>query len=85
MNFDGTGSDVGGDAGDTLSYAWDLDDDGRVRRLHERRPRPWIFGDNGAFTVKLRVTNTAGYSDEAERGRDRHERRPDGDDRRRGR
>jgi PKD repeat protein len=62
--LDGTASTVGGDAGDTLSFAWDLDNDGQFDDSTSATPS-WTFGDNGAFTVKLRVTNTAGYSDEA--------------------
>jgi PKD repeat protein len=64
VSLDGTASTVGGDAGDTLAYAWDLDDDGQFDDSTSATPS-WTFGDNGSFTVKLRVTNTAGYSDDA--------------------
>ena len=60
--FDGTGSTAGGDAGDALSYAWDLDDDGAYDDSTSATPT-WAFGDNGAHTVGLQVSNASGYTD----------------------
>ncbi len=62
ITFDGTGSTVGGDSGDTLSYAWDLDNDGAYDDSTSATPT-WAFGDNGSQTVGLQVTNSSGYSD----------------------
>jgi hypothetical protein len=62
ITFDGTGSTIGGDAGDTLGYAWDLDNDGAFDDSTSATPT-WAFGDNGARTVRLQVTNSSGYSD----------------------
>ena len=63
--LDGTGSIANGDDGDTLTYAWDLDDDGDYD--DSSSPTPSVtFGDNGSYTVSLRVTNTAGYTDIAD-------------------
>jgi hypothetical protein len=62
ITFDGTGSTVGGDAGDTLSYAWDLDNDGAFDDSTLASPT-WAYGDNAARTVRLRVTNSSGYTD----------------------
>ncbi|MFC0624326.1 M36 family metallopeptidase [Kribbella deserti] len=61
IQFSGTSSTVGGDAGDTLKYAWDLDNDGQFDDSVSATPS-WTFGDNGARTVRLWVSNTAGYS-----------------------
>ena len=63
--LDGTGSIANGDDGDTLAYAWDLDDDGDYDDSTSPTPSA-TFGDNGLFTVSLRVTNTAGYTDTAD-------------------
>jgi hypothetical protein len=62
ITFDGTGSTIGGDSGDTLAFAWDLDDDGAFDDSTSATPT-WAFGDNGARTVRLQVTNSSGYSD----------------------
>ena len=62
ITFDGTGSTIGGDAGDTLSYAWDLDDDGAYDDSTSATPT-WAYGDNAARTVRLQVTNSSGYTD----------------------
>ena len=62
ITFDGTGSAVGGDPGDTLTYAWDLDGDGQYDDSTKAQPI-WAYGDNGSHTVGLKVTNSAGYTD----------------------
>ncbi|MDQ3963549.1 MAG: M36 family metallopeptidase [Actinomycetota bacterium] len=62
VSLDGSTSIVNGDDGDTLAYAWDLDDDGDYDDSTSATPTV-TFGDNGIFTVSLQVTNTAGYSD----------------------
>ena len=62
IQLDGTGSEANGDDGDTLTYAWDLDDDGAFDDSTSATPTA-TFGDNGSFEVSLRVTNTAGYTD----------------------
>ena len=64
MNFDGSGSVVGGDDGDTLTFAWEFDGDDHFNDASGPTPS-WTYGDNGSYAAKLRVTNTAGYSDEA--------------------
>ena len=64
VNFDGTGSVANGDDGDTLTYAWEFDGDDDFNDSTSPTPT-WTYGDNGSFTAKLRVTNTAGYTDEA--------------------
>ena len=64
ITFDGTGSTIGGSIpGDTLAaYAWDLDNDGAFDDSTSATPT-WAFGDDGARTVRLQVTNSSGYSD----------------------
>lgn len=64
IHLNGSGSSVGGDPGDTLTFAWDLDNDGQYDDSTSATPTV-TFGDNGSFTVGLKVTNTAGYSDTA--------------------
>jgi hypothetical protein len=59
--FDSSASTVGGDPSDTLSYAWDLDNDGAYDDSTSASP-VWAYGDNGAHTVGLQVTNSSGYS-----------------------
>ncbi len=63
ITFDGT-STVGGDSGDTLTYAWDLDNDGAYDDSASKTPT-WSYGDDGARTVGLKVTNSSGYTDTA--------------------
>ncbi len=62
--FDSSASTTGGDAGDTLSYAWDLDNDGAYDDSTSSSP-VWAYGDNGSRTVGLQVTNSSGYTDTA--------------------
>ena len=64
VSFDGSASVANGDSGDTLTYAWEFDGDDDFADATGPNPS-WTYGDNGSFTAKLRVTNTAGYSDEA--------------------
>ena len=61
--LDGSTSTVGGDPGDDLSYAWDLDDDGDYDDSTAPNPTFTDVGTDGSFPISLRVTNTAGYSD----------------------
>jgi hypothetical protein len=61
ITFDSSGSTVGGDPGDTLTYAWDLDNDGQYDDSTSSSP-VWAYGDNGAHTVGLTITNSSGYS-----------------------
>jgi hypothetical protein len=61
ITFDSSASAIGGDPGDTLSYAWDLDNDGAFDDSTSASP-VWAYGDNAARTVGLTVTNSAGYS-----------------------
>jgi hypothetical protein len=61
ITFDSSASTVGGDPSDTLSYAWDLDNDGQYDDSTSASP-VWAYGDNGAHTVGLTVTNSSGYS-----------------------
>ena len=66
------GTDVGVTAagssdpdGDVLSYAWDLDGDGAFDDSTSESPTFTKVGDNGVTTVRVRVTDTFGDSDEA--------------------
>lgn len=66
------GTDVGVTAagssdpdGDVLFYAWDLDGDGAFDDSTSQTPTFTLVGDNGVTTVKVRVTDTFGDSDEA--------------------
>lgn len=61
ITFDSSASTVGGDPGDSLTYAWDLDNDGAYDDSTSASP-VWTYGDNGAHTVGLQVTNSSGYS-----------------------
>ena len=58
--FDGSGS-VDLDAGDQLSYAWDLDGDGQYDDSTAVAPT-FTYPANGSVTVGLRVTDPAGAS-----------------------
>ncbi len=60
VNFDGTGS-TDPDAGDALSYAWDLDGDGQFDDSTAVKPsRTYTQAAN--VTVRLRVTDKGGLS-----------------------
>jgi PKD repeat protein len=62
ITFDSSASTVGGDPSDSLSYAWDLDNDGAYDDSTAASPK-WAYGDNGSHTVGLQVTNSSGYTD----------------------
>jgi hypothetical protein len=55
VNFDGTGSSDP-DAGDSLTYAWDLDGDGQFDDSTAAKPT-WTCNSAAAVTVRLRVTD----------------------------
>jgi M6 family metalloprotease-like protein len=48
--------------GDALTYAWDLDNDGAYDDSTSQTPTFTNVGDNGAFTVKVTVTDSFGSS-----------------------
>jgi PKD domain len=52
------------DTGDSLTYAWDLDDDGAFDDATGVSPSFDLVGRDGVFTVRLRVTDTAGATDD---------------------
>ncbi|MGW3967672.1 PQQ-dependent sugar dehydrogenase, partial [Amycolatopsis sp. NPDC005003] len=60
VRFDGTGSSDP-DAGDTLSYAWDLDADGAYDDSADPRPT-WTYTTAAAVDAGLRVTDSHGAS-----------------------
>ena len=74
ITLDGTGSSDP-DPGESLSYVWDLDGDGRFGEFDEGAlrgmelgPEPDFFAGGlaeGTYVVTLRVTNNAGLSDTA--------------------
>ena len=59
VTLDGSGSSDP-DTGDSLTYAWDFDDDGSFDDATGSRPSFDDVGRDGALTVRLRVTDTAG-------------------------
>ena len=62
VDFDGSGSSDP-DAGDALTYAWDLDDDGQLDDSAAVGPS-FTYTTAGVYTVTLRVTDTSGAFDE---------------------
>ena len=60
VTFDGTGSSDP-DAGDTIAYAWDLDDDGLYDDSTAAQPTR-TYSVTGDHRVRLRVTDAAGAS-----------------------
>ncbi|HEY7455403.1 MAG TPA: PKD domain-containing protein [Thermoleophilaceae bacterium] len=66
VQFSSTSSDP--DAGDTLTYSWDLDGDGTFGEAGEQGPNPaFTFTTDGAKTARLRVTDTGGITRELAR------------------
>jgi len=61
VSFDGTGS-TDPDAGDTLTYAWDLDGDGAFDDSTSPQPRH-TYDTAGNYGVQLKVTDSHGTSD----------------------
>ncbi len=61
VTFDGRGS-TDPDAGDSLSYAWDLDGDGLFDDSFSAQPSR-TYTSQGAVTARLRVTDSSGESD----------------------
>jgi PKD repeat protein len=60
VNFDGTASSDP-DAGNTITFAWDLDGDGAYD--DSTSPQPSLTYPQGNYTVRLRVTDNNGASD----------------------
>jgi PKD repeat protein len=56
VNFNGTGS-YDPDAGDTITYAWDLDGDGAYDDSTVPQPT-YVYNNNGTFTARLQVTDS---------------------------
>jgi len=61
VNFNGSGSSDP-DAGDTLSYAWDLNGDGNFDNSTAANPT-FTYTTAGSYSVRLRVTDNHGASD----------------------
>jgi glucose/arabinose dehydrogenase len=61
VSFNGTGSSDP-NPGDTLTYAWDLDDDGAFDDA-TGPTASWTYQQAGTFTPELRVTDSQGASD----------------------
>jgi glucose/arabinose dehydrogenase len=61
VSFDGRGSSDP-DPGATLSYAWDLDDDGAFDDA-ATATASWTYQEPGTYTPELRVTDNLGASD----------------------
>jgi uncharacterized repeat protein (TIGR01451 family) len=64
VNFDGRDSSDP-DAGDTLSYSWDLNGDG-VFGDSTSATAAWTYSAAGNYTARLRVTDSRGASDTAD-------------------
>jgi uncharacterized repeat protein (TIGR01451 family) len=60
VNFDGTGS-IPAQAGDTLTFAWDLDGDGQYDDSALSQPT-FVYNTSGNYTVLLKVTDQRGGS-----------------------
>ncbi len=61
VNFDGTlSSDL--NPGDSLTYAWDLDDDGQLDDSTDPQPS-FAYTNAGLYTVTLEVTDSTGLKD----------------------
>jgi uncharacterized repeat protein (TIGR01451 family) len=60
VNFDGSGS-VPAQAGDTLTYAWDLDGDGQYDDAAGQNPT-FVYNTPGTFTARLQITDQRGAS-----------------------
>ena len=60
VNFDGSGS-VPAQAGDTLTYAWDLDGDGQYDNATGVQPS-FVYSAGGTYTARLKVTDQRGGS-----------------------
>jgi PKD repeat protein len=60
VNFDGSGSSDP-DAGDTISYSWDLNGDGTFGDSTVARPS-FTYPSPGTYNVRLRVTDSHGAS-----------------------
>jgi len=66
IGLDGTASGPGSHhSTGTLTYAWDLDDDGQFDDSTSQTPTFTKVGQDGSFDIGLRVTNTAGATDTA--------------------
>jgi glucose/arabinose dehydrogenase/PKD repeat protein len=61
VSFDGRGSNDP-NPGDTLTYAWDLDDDGAYDDASSATAS-WTYQQAGTYTPELRVTDNRGASD----------------------
>ena len=63
VNFNGAGSSDP-DAGDLLSYAWDLDGNGAFDNGNSAQAS-FVYGQPGAYAAKLRVTDSKGATGDA--------------------
>lgn len=61
VEFDASGSDAGGDPGDSIvQYDWDWDGDGSFDAFSTNPTISHTYGSSGSYTATLRVTDTAG-------------------------